>query len=152
MDHSSNSIVATQFRQACIDFNINNKRKIRSLTAVLELTALSLARSETTRYNYNALQSLHLGERTLIDSTQNRSWRRPQALGRSAQTLARSHADAALLLGERRRVGRRRGARARRGLGWGPARAVHRPGQVYEKPSGRSPSESAARIVSAFAI
>ncbi|KAF8202194.1 spinocerebellar ataxia type 10 protein domain-containing protein [Pholiota molesta] len=54
MDHSSNSIVATQFRQACIDFNINNKRKIRSLTAVLELTALSLARSETVRIEAGA--------------------------------------------------------------------------------------------------
>lgn len=49
MDHIHGSIVATQFRQACIGFNINNTRNLRSLVAVLDLTSQSLARSDKVR-------------------------------------------------------------------------------------------------------
>ncbi|KAF8159622.1 spinocerebellar ataxia type 10 protein domain-containing protein [Crassisporium funariophilum] len=49
MDFTQGSAVAAIFRQACTDFDFKERRKIRSLTAVLETTAQALAQSDTVR-------------------------------------------------------------------------------------------------------
>ncbi|KAJ3517733.1 hypothetical protein NLJ89_g323 [Agrocybe chaxingu] len=49
MNHTQGAIVAVQFRQACAEFTFRDRRRIRSLTVVLELTAQSLVQSESIR-------------------------------------------------------------------------------------------------------
>lgn len=45
MEHTPGSVVASQFRQACIDFNIKNRRKVADLTRTLDSTAQALVPS-----------------------------------------------------------------------------------------------------------
>ncbi|KAF8967697.1 spinocerebellar ataxia type 10 protein domain-containing protein [Flammula alnicola] len=54
MDYTQGSAVAAQFRQACTDFDIKDKRRIRSIIGTLDLTAQYLARSDIIRIEAGA--------------------------------------------------------------------------------------------------
>ncbi|KDR80569.1 hypothetical protein GALMADRAFT_135707 [Galerina marginata CBS 339.88] len=49
MDYDQGLAVAAEFRQACADFSFKDRRRIRSLIIVLDLTAQSLAQSDLIR-------------------------------------------------------------------------------------------------------
>lgn len=50
MAYTPGSVVASQFRQACIDFDIKNRRKVADLTRTLDATAQALVPSIAVRY------------------------------------------------------------------------------------------------------
>ncbi|PPR03220.1 hypothetical protein CVT26_008068 [Gymnopilus dilepis] len=54
MDLTPGAAVASQFHQACTEFNFKDRRKFHALTAVLEHTAQSLAQSDVVRTDAGA--------------------------------------------------------------------------------------------------
>lgn len=50
MEYTPGLVVASQFRGACIDFDIKNRRKVADLTRTLEATAQALVPSAAIRY------------------------------------------------------------------------------------------------------
>lgn len=70
MEYTPGSVVASQFRQACIDFDIKNGRKVADLTRTLDATAQALVPSIAIRYVH-----LHIRERRNMKKERENAWK-----------------------------------------------------------------------------